>query len=193
MNWIFPSLNSPRRRHPRVFQPLEERLFALLWELPLVRRGDVSFRIARDRVVRDEAARRGAELFDRDTVDVDELVEGYEALLDPSGVDVRFGYGRSDRIRSTPRDYPSRWLFDRGVFLRGLHPVPVDGTPGGRDRVAVASSATVTALNDVFPAVPALPLRRGKFLPRHTRSSGIRAGVARPKGDLTCEDDCKAA
>ena len=33
---------------------------------------------------------------------------------------------------------------------------------------------------------------RGKILPRHTRSSGIRRDVARPKGELTYENDCKA-
>jgi hypothetical protein len=41
--------------------------------------------------------------------------------------------------------------------------------------------------------IPLALMPRGKILPRGIRASGIRPDMASPKGELTCENNCKAA
>lgn len=121
-----------RDRHRVVYQPLEERLFDLLWELSLVERGCVTPSAARLAQVRADVRRWGAELFAERNVSVELLLDSYRELLDPRGVG-RFGYGQPGAALREHSGYPERWLFDRGVFLRGLQPVAVEATTSEAD------------------------------------------------------------
>jgi hypothetical protein len=126
-----------RDDHRVVYQPLEERLFDLLWELKLVEDRRVISSEQRIADVRAQVRRWGAELFSDRDASVDRLLEGYRELLDPRGVG-RFGYGK---LGAGPREHGTcaeRWLFDRGVFLRGLQPISVEAT---EDEVAVLREA----------------------------------------------------
>lgn len=113
--------------HPVVYQPLEELLFDLLWELTLVEDRRVISSPGRIAYVQAQVRRWGGALFADPGISVKQLLEGYRALLDPRGVG-RFGYGKPSAAAREHRTCAERWLFDRGVFLRGLQPVSVEAT-----------------------------------------------------------------
>lgn len=116
--------------HLQVYQPREERLFDLLWEHVLANRGIIAWTADRRREIDGEIDHHAEALFAGARVPRCELLAGYAALVEPVGVDQRFGYGRIEAGRDAPGGLVERWLFDRGVFLRGLQPVLVRATPG---------------------------------------------------------------
>lgn len=124
--------------HPQVYQPREERLFDLLWEHELADRRIIVRTAERRCEVDGEIDHHAEALFAGERVPRHELLASYTALVDPVGVDRQFGYGRIEAGRDAPTRLAERWLFDRGVFLRGLQPVSVRATPS---EVAVLQQA----------------------------------------------------
>jgi len=132
-----------RNGHPVVYQPLEELLFDLLWELTLVEDRRVTSSPGRIAYVEAQVRRWGAALFADPAISVNQLLESYRALLDPRGIG-RLGYGKPGATSRAHRTCAERWLFDRGVFLRGLQPVSVEATT---DEVRVLLEAQLDLTN----------------------------------------------
>lgn len=143
----------PRRwgdHRPIVSQPLEERLFDLLWEKTLAERGLVRPTAARTAYVAAEARRLGQALFGQ-PVPVDDLVAAYRDLLRPGRV-MQVGYGRAIGVLAD-RDYVRRWLFDGRVQRRGAAAITVVTTDDEVDMLQEAQLAVARAYVNAGVAV----------------------------------------
>ena len=131
-------------RHEVVFQPREERLDDILWELERYAAGDIRVDASRVESLRAEATRIGHEVFGspHGRVPNPELLREARRLRHDVATLARWGYPRlvahPTVEENSAADLCYRYLTDGGVFLRGTEPILVP-----------SSSAEIEALREI--------------------------------------------
>lgn len=151
------------RRVGRVYQPLDERVDDLLWELDLYGAGLVSPDPARFAVVCDELGRLGRRLFQvslpldwlRQARNARHAAGVLEQLRYPTGPVPRSA-GASGVLVS-PRAVLVHWLSDPGVRHRGAEVVPVDTDDRAVRFLCAAQALLVERLSRIEVTVEANP------------------------------------